>query len=117
MPRHARPKTIEHFKEDGSVLNLISFKFSFSNTGSFTTWEVWCNGKERSAHASSGSFGGSIEPGSILKVTFKIWNGSYNFTYDCKSGSVKKEDPAKPSPITGNAIGAATTMEVINIQF
>lgn len=117
MPPKPKLKTIEFFLDNGSTEALVAFKFTFSITGSYTTWEVWCNGKERSDHKPSGSFSGTISEGATLKVEFKIWNGSYNITYECKTGTVKKEDPAKPSPITGQAMGSAAKVEEINIQF
>lgn len=117
MPRLPKQKFIDHFRDDGSLETLISFTFSFTNTGSYAAWEVWSNGRERSNHASSGSFSGTISQGSILRVECKIWDGSYNITYECKSGSVKKDDSSKPSPRTGQAMGPKAKTEVINIQF
>lgn len=117
MARLPKLKFIDHFKEDGSLETLISFTFSFSNTGSYAAWEVWSNGIERSNHSSSGTFRGTISQGSILRVEFKIWDGSYSITYECKSGSVKKDDASKPSPLTGQAMGPQPKIEVINIQF
>lgn len=117
MPRPTKLKMLEHFKGNGQLEEVISFKFDFSNKGSYSAWEVWCNGKERATHKNSGSFGGSISPGSVLKVEFKIWNGSYEITYGCKSGSAKKDDSHNPSPIKGQAMGPAVKKEIVTIQF
>lgn len=117
MPRQPKSKMVENFLDNNLIEELIAFKFSFSITGSYATLEVWSNGSERSGHRPSGSFSGVISPGRRLRVDFRIWDGSYSIVYDCKSGSEKKEDPNKKSPIVGQAMGAQPAIETIYIQF
>jgi|688.fasta_scaffold1906826_1 hypothetical protein len=116
MARMPKVRTLELFAEDTPVA-VVSFTFTFSNTGNYTAWQVLSNGKERSRNEKSGSFSGTIMPGKILRVTFKVWDGSYSISYECKSGSVKKSDPNQPSPMAGTAIGEDPKTYIVDIQF
>lgn len=94
----------------------ITFTFSYSASGNYQRIELQSMG-EVLANGRSGSFQGSINPGRVLRVYFKVWGGDYVISYDCEGPAGRHRTGAPAAPISGGTSSSGPDIISIDVQF
>lgn len=108
------PRNYDRSRDIGS--QPTSFTFSYNASGNYQRIELQSMGEVLS-NGRSGSFQGTINPGRILRLYFKVWGGDYVITYDCEGPTGQQRPGAPASPISGGTSSSGPDTICVDIQF